>query len=426
MNKDKLFNSSLELGLNRVRNSYKQKYDIWKTAVDYSVWVYFIIPIIGVMLYHYYNLWMGNLEWPLAINEFVVIIMSFLFVCLSQMKIYVEEGDQLVFLQRKSNLKSLFLLSYWHLIIKSLFLNGLFVILLFPLLIQYLTYTATEVMMIYCILSVVSLCTAVFNHKVYLTVKSIRLYILLACLYILIFLWMYAFYVYTINSFYIFLVQLLISLMVFLYLSYISIRDSKLSSTIFELNARYESMVLHFLLAKSAFIGAPEFVYTKKRAKKFRFLVVGKNSVFFKQNNKLNGMIEVVIKTLFRDHSWLMMYGQIIVAGVVSLWFVQGVWLKLIVLISFIAVLYQFAFVFWYRVFQHSFFELFSSVKLIGASKKGLYILMLPGTLFLSGFTGYHTYSFLGLLVSLVMGLFVMYTIIMTASNLTSRFLNKG
>lgn len=338
------------------------------------------------------------------------------------MKIYVEEGDQLLLLQSKSNLRSLFLLSHVHLILKSFSLSVLFVILLLPLLAQYFTFTLKEIILGFCFLLIVRLCSAVLKHNIYLKFQGIKLYITLSCLAILLFWWTYLYFAYSFSSDIIQLVQLTVSLLVYMYYSCVSISKSRLSATIFELNIRNESKALQFLLSRSAYIGAPEFIYTKSKRAKNEYLIIGKNYSFFKQNSQVNGMTELVIKSLIRNNSWSMMYFQIIGVGFIQLWLVPELWIKVILFIIFIGLLYKFANVFWGRVFDHSFFKLFPWLKFKYSSEKWTYVVISPGVVLLSSFLGYITYSLLGLVIALALGILIMHIYIKILPSLVSKF----
>lgn len=407
MGNNKLFNNTLGLVRIRITNSYKRMYSIWKVAVDKIVWVYIILPLLIILLYNYFELWRMNAEWPSLINEFALVVLFFIFVWSSNMKIYVEEGDQLLLLQRKRNLSSIFLLSYVYLILKSFFLSVLFVIVLMPILIQYLMFSLEEIILVFCFLVVVRSCSTVLRHNIYIMFQGIKLYVMQSCLAFLLFWWTYSYFVY--SSYLFQLIQLTVSLIVFIYYSYVNIIKPRLVTTTFELNMRNESKALQFLLSQSVTIGAPDFVSEKIKKSNNKFLIIGKNYSMFKENTQENGMTELIIKSLIRNKTWIMMYFQIISVGFAAFWLIPVLWLKVIVYIILIAALYQFSSLIWLRVFSHSFFNLFSWSKVSYSPKKCTYILMSPGVILLSSFLGYIIYSLPGLVISLVLGIFMMY-----------------
>ncbi|MGP4060422.1 ABC transporter permease [Halobacillus sp. H74] len=418
----KLFNNSLELGKSRIVNSYKRIYNIWKYTVDKTVWVYIIFPLIIFLLYHYYELWNSSAAWPFLLNDFLVIMVSFIFIWAGHMKVYVEEGDQLLLLQSKRHIRSLFLLSHIHLFLKSFFMCMLFLIILLPIFTQYLTLPLKEIILWFCYLLILGLCSTVLKYKTYQRFQGIKLYISLTCLAIILFLWTYLYFAYSGSFYMIQLIQLVVSLLVYLYYLYNSIDKSKLTKTTFELNIRNESRVLQFLLSKSAYIGAPEFLYTKNNKTKYLYLILGKNSSLFKQNSQVNGMTEIVIKSFIRNKSWLVMYLQVLSVGVVQLWLIPGLFIKVIFLIVLIAILHKFSNVYWERVFNHSFFNLILWDKYKYSSRKFTYLLITPGAIVFSSLLGYITYSLIGLVTSLVLGILIMHIYIKMYPEFVSKF----
>lgn len=58
-----------ELFFHRLRKEWRYQYEVWKTAVDWVVWLYILIPALSVLGYQYYLVWDGIAEWVTLFPE---------------------------------------------------------------------------------------------------------------------------------------------------------------------------------------------------------------------------------------------------------------------------------------------------------------------------------------------------------------------
>lgn len=65
------------------------------------MWLYIIIPIVLVFIYHYQKLWAGVSEWVYLINEHIMLLPLVLFVNMGRIRTCIYEADQLSIFQKK-------------------------------------------------------------------------------------------------------------------------------------------------------------------------------------------------------------------------------------------------------------------------------------------------------------------------------------
>lgn len=84
-----------KLIFHRIKNEWGYHYKVWKTAVDWIVWLYILIPALIAAGYQYYSLWTGQAEWP---HHFPLTFSWFIFFVLAirgTIRLFVREGDVL-------------------------------------------------------------------------------------------------------------------------------------------------------------------------------------------------------------------------------------------------------------------------------------------------------------------------------------------
>jgi len=83
-----------KLFLIRLFSECKLQYDAWKTAVDWTVALYIVLPAIAVGIYQYRLWWATSPGWAGIIPIDVVFAVCFLFAWGGTIRIFLEDGDQ--------------------------------------------------------------------------------------------------------------------------------------------------------------------------------------------------------------------------------------------------------------------------------------------------------------------------------------------
>ncbi|GIQ63763.1 ABC transporter permease [Paenibacillus cisolokensis] len=85
----------------RVASFWRSQYKVWKTALDWTVWLYLLIPGLWICGGLYADLWRDEPAWlsniPLAIGSVALLLLG---VLSGRLRVFVEEADLLFLMQR--------------------------------------------------------------------------------------------------------------------------------------------------------------------------------------------------------------------------------------------------------------------------------------------------------------------------------------
>ncbi|WP_187274018.1 ABC transporter permease [Paenibacillus sp. N3.4] len=141
--------SNFQLFTRRIRSDWHYQYRALRTAVDWIIAIYFVIPLLIVAGYQYYSWWQTQPSWFSWLPLPLVTIVLYIFTWLGTIRYFVEEGDQLFLRQNDHWFKQLMVLGYRY----SLVLQGattLFLLAVFlPLLIKTFSFSPLEVLSLY-------------------------------------------------------------------------------------------------------------------------------------------------------------------------------------------------------------------------------------------------------------------------------------
>ena len=129
----------------RIIAEWKYQYQVWRTAVDWIVALYIIIPFLAIFLNYYLSWWRKAPEWLVYIplNAFLAIILVFAWS--GTIRIFVEEADQLFLLQCKAWISRIMTYSLGYSIIYSFVVTSLLLIILAPFLLLYYGFSSIGV-----------------------------------------------------------------------------------------------------------------------------------------------------------------------------------------------------------------------------------------------------------------------------------------
>ena len=85
----------------RIKRFWIDQYRVWKTALDWTVWVYFIVPGLWIGGGTYRELWLDPPEWLLATPELAVLVIPILSLFIGRQRTFLEDADMLFLTQRQ-------------------------------------------------------------------------------------------------------------------------------------------------------------------------------------------------------------------------------------------------------------------------------------------------------------------------------------
>jgi len=119
----------------RLRRFWKDQWAVWRTALDWTVWVYLVIPALWIGGGLYLELWHTQPSWMLKVPLWVGESLPMVLILLGSLRTFAEEADVLFLLQKPSWRQGILLRSFIYTILVRVLVAALFVGLLLPFLI---------------------------------------------------------------------------------------------------------------------------------------------------------------------------------------------------------------------------------------------------------------------------------------------------
>jgi ABC-2 type transport system permease protein len=375
----------------RVISDWKYQYQVWKSAVDWIVALYIVIPFSAGFMYYYLSWWRAAPGWLdyIPLNALSAIIVVFAWS--GTIRIFVENADQLFLLQRKAWIERIIKYSLGYSIIHNLVVTSLLLIILAPFLLLHYGFSLIGVVWLTVFVFVLKNCMGLGKQLVELRFKGwakriMKLLILfISSVYVnqtvVLFLSRKA-------LFYLLILILLIVLSILLY------KRANLKGTFFEDVAREQTEKLrlakYMLQTAGPYVKRPTF--SRKRPLLFR-----NSNLLFKERNPVNGLVEMCLKSKLRNDKDIMSYFRMVGASIVAiLIFPPGygwlLWFAFSIMIT------NVVWLFWQEAINDPFVCLFPWLpeSKIVAMRRAIFLMALPGQLILGVVVSIKTHSWLG------------------------------
>ncbi len=386
----------------RLINEWKFQFSVWRTAVDWTVALYIVIPTLYFLIKMYADWWKVQPAWLsyLPFSSFALILL--LFILKGDIRVFLEEADQLFLYQKGSWINRLRKLSIAYSIILNLFATCLLFIVLAPLLLISYKLSIPQLIMWSFFCALLKSVTALNKRLVSIRYYGWRqgfvrwiIYLLIGIYYrASLFLLTHQLSLFTLNTF-----ILLISLTLLIH-RYINLKKGSFLKEVDReqnLKLRYASLLLQAGL-----------VYTNKSKTltiNNRPWLFSHSNPLFKERNAGNLLAEVCFKSVLRNRTHLVIYGQLIVLCMAIVLSFPLEW-KWVIWLGFALILTKFVELFWLEMKNSEFVQMFpwKHEDLSKAAEKALFFLMILGFLPISFAFGMQLYSWLGALAVMLVG----------------------
>lgn len=318
----------------RLRKEIAYQWGVFKSVVDWIIFLYLFIPALAIGGYHYYHWWLQVPGWMEGLPFQLVITLLYLVCWQGHIRTFLEDADQLFLLQKRSliiglkkSTRNLFVIGFS---VALLLLIGI----LAPILFNHYNLSLIEVI----ILSFyfISLKALILGGKQYLEDMtsplkkgfiSVILFVALGLLTISLVTW-------SIDNFPIIL--LIFSLLQWgVYQVYSSRKLKKL--TTFSKDVDMEKLIK--LKYVSSIFLLSEYVEKVPSQKKKSPLFYRRSKRIYKNRNRSRSLQELFLKVFFRNKMYLLQCFQIVGVTTGALLIIPPVWIKLTFFFCFIIVL---------------------------------------------------------------------------------------
>lgn len=387
----------------RLASDWKYQYEAWKTAVDWVVALYIVIPFLGIFIYEYLGWWREMPSWLIYINLNALLVIVFFFTWFGTTRIFLEEADQLFLLQKKAWIHQLIKLSLGYTIGYNVLTSTLLLLILAPFLLHY-GVSPREIVWMTLFTIGFKTCMGIAKQFVDLRfmgwiqnlVRTVLL--MMAGVY-----WRQSVYYLMSHSSLFYLSLIVLSgVLALLLFRRITLRGTFFQDVVREKNAKLR-LVKHLLQNLGTYEKKP--MFTRKRPLFFR-----SSNRLFKKRTPVNGLVEMFLKSESRDEKDVTAYFRMLGTSIVAMILFPSdygwlLWVAFSLMItSFIGAL-------WRVAINHPFVCLFPwlSETKVAAARKSIFMMALPGQLFLGLVVVIRTQAWLGGLVMVPIAILIGY-----------------
>ncbi|HEY8875458.1 MAG TPA: ABC transporter permease [Desulfosporosinus sp.] len=393
-----------KLFFQRLVSEWKYQYQIWKTAVDWIVALYIVIPFLAIFINFYLSWWRQAPGWLdyIPLNAFFGIILVFAWS--GTMRIFLEEADQLFLLQRQAWISRIIKYSLGYSAIYNLVTTSLLISILAPFLWLYYGFSPAEIIVLTVFVFIIKNCLGLARQLLELRFKGWSQRIVMSVMFLVTGVYVRQSVVLLLHStgqFY------LLGLIALITLGILLSKRMRVKGTFFEDVSREQSARLR--LAKLMLQAAGTYV-KKPRFSRKRPLLFRNSKLIFKKRNAVNGLVEMCLKALLRNTGDVGFYLKFVAICLVMIVVFPGDY-KWLLWIVFSIMLTNVVGTSWLEVIDSPFvcfFPWLPETKIV-AARKAIFLMALPGQLLLGLAVVLLTRSWLEALGMLPIGVLIGY-----------------
>lgn len=379
------------LFFNRLTAEFKYQYGVWRTAIDWTVALYIVIPTLYVITLQYINWWQMRPEWLKFFPYISLVWIIFIFTWSGKMRIFIEEADQLFLWQYPKWISRITGLSLGYSITANLIATLLLFVLLAPILRWYsLTWPAIAWLAIYTallknILGIVNRILALHLKGWLHRLVQNLVYIPAGIVYI-----SGGYLLIKAPLFFVALSLLMLVVLVYLIKKRIRQKISFYEEIVLEQEIKLRYAVV-LLRASGVHIKKAKSIIKKP-------LLFRSSGEIFKKRNTVNILTEACIKSVIRNKGHLSSYLQLLIVSIMFLLLMPTSW-ELVAWVVFALLLSNFVALYWREITDSPFVRLFTweESDYLAAAEKSIFYLMLPGFLIISLIVGWQVFSWTGI-----------------------------
>jgi len=387
----------------RLASDWRYQYEAWKTAVDWVVALYIVIPFLGLFIYEYLGWWREMPSYAIYLNQNVFLGIIFFFTWLGTTRIFLEEADQLFLLQKKAWIHPLIKLSLGYTIGYNVLTSTVLFLIVAPFLLHYGIVLREIVWMT---LFTIGFKTCMGLAKQFVELRFMgwiqnlfrTVLLLMAGVY-----WRQSVY-YLMNHSALFYLSLIVlsGVLVGLLFRRVTLRGTFSLDVVREKNARLRLVKL-LLQNMGAYEKKP--MFTRKRPLFFR-----SSNLLFKQRTPVNGLVEMFLKAESRNEKDVTAYFRMLGTSIVALIIFPSDYGWLL-WVAFSLMITAFIGVLWRAAINNPFVGLFPWLPetKVPAARKSIFMMALPGQIFLGLVVVIRTQAWLEALVMVPIAILIGY-----------------
>ncbi len=416
--------SGKQLFLLRLVQDFQHKRKLWRLGVDWTVWVYIIIPALLLGVYFYVNFWRGNYEWAYYIEESFIPILLLILSMSGTVKAYLKEADILFVWQSEHLVKDLQKYSFAYFCLSTIVSSLVQFTFILPLLVVYLDWQMSDVVNIFLFIVVFRILFTLIKRELNVRLGkwafrfSMLLVIGISGL-------LLNFLVPLLTDVILTLIVTIATLIIITLLNqHVSKKKQRFYREV-EIEVEKQAKSVQLLFSQLSIIGGPEFLTQKvKNSSRKRPFLFRKSGKIFRDFSAKNSYMEIFMKSLLRNPSWLSSYFRFVGIGSFAIIIVPenyrwAVWLLIVFVIG------NLTKTFLKRVLDHPFLSVVAwpEVNEKEIAYNCMIIGLIPGVLILSILYNVLTFALWGIAFGVVTSIIL---IIVVAQFFSTRVIEKS
>lgn len=385
----------------RILREWRKKYQIWRTAVDWTVALYILLPLAAWGVHEYQLLWERVPNYVTQIPFSFLLVICYLFAWSGTLRVYVEEADQL-FLNNGNWVGEIMKWGLRYSILGSFTTTVFFFFLLAPLLLQHYQLTNIQLLELTLLTFLFKVILGSLKQLLSLSCTGLKFFIFDRMLLVLVGL----LFVFSVSKALNFPAPFNDLLLLICAGYAVKGRLEKKGAFLADVEREKKEKLKHigFLLDL-----AGTKVKKPKGQRKWPWLFL-KSRLLFRQRNAVNGLVEVMLKSTLRNGTNLGQYVMFVLIGVLIMVELPVDWGWLIGVVL-VFMLMNLVGLYWKEVLAAEFLCMFSwsQEDKFCAAQKFLFLMSLPGSLLISFMVGWQILSWTGGLAGLVLGTGLVY-----------------
>lgn len=387
------------LFIKRILRDWKFQFNVIKTAVDWTVLLYILLPAVGFGMYYYVKLWSELPAWADYIQFPLLILVLYIFTWSGSLRVYIEEADQLFLIQKRQWIQRLVKLSICYSMLLQLIVSVVLVAILAPFLVLKWNFTISEVMLLTVFVLLFKASISCFRQLISIRFAGFKAFLLMALLCAAgVVLFAAAVKLNVIQHGYLWLAVIISGFVTSFCLSK---RYTMAGTFFFDVSyAEAAKWKLANLLLSAASLAAKQPVQRGKQP-----FLLPNSTLLFRNRNAANGLVEAFIKICLRNRANFFNYLRLLAIWVAGLLVVPG-WTRWILLPAFALMMAFWAKMLLEQFLAGEFLRLFnwSFADTWAAARKSVFMISLPGVVLVSAVLGFLGWHIVGAIVMLPAG----------------------
>ncbi|WP_312092137.1 ABC transporter permease [Niallia sp.] len=340
---------SSQLFYNRVIQNWRFQSQVFRSVVDWTVVLYILIPAIIFCAAIYLSWWKELPGWidniPFIIPFFVLYLLSWT----GNIRTFMAEADKVFLVKMPDLIRGLKRRAYLYSFLHQILVMCAGISCLLPFLLHYYLLNWQEIIILFVYFSTLQACLLFLKYQIRKVVSTFRKSIIILCLF-LVFNWFSQWMYSIVDNGYHFPVYA-ISIAILILSIILSLKAiSKIGSLDLHIEMEQErkSSITQYIFMASLQIEKPVVISRKKP------LIFRNSKRIFKKRTPINGLIELFIKIVVRNSSYLYGYFMLINSTTWAVILVPPIWIKIVIFIGFCFMMYGWLIALWNKVCQYN------------------------------------------------------------------------